>query len=123
MRSQKGFSLIESLVALVILSIVGLAFLGAITTAHRSTILANEKTTAASLAKSQMENIQDQPYYDSTADYVFLSVPSEYTGYSYRTPMVTNVSGTLHLQKVTITIERSGRAIYTLEDYKVDKGG
>jgi prepilin-type N-terminal cleavage/methylation domain-containing protein len=120
MRSQKGFSLIETMIAMVILSIVGLAILGAITTAHKSTILVNEKTTAASLARAQMEYIQKQAY-DSSADYPILIIPSEYSGYSYDPSMAENVD--TGLQKITVTVERGAKTLYTLEDYKVDKSG
>jgi prepilin-type N-terminal cleavage/methylation domain-containing protein len=120
MRSQKGFSLIEAMIAMVILSIVGLAILGAVTTAHKTTILVNEKTTAASLARAQMEYIQSQNYAVS-GNYTALTIPSEYSGYSYGTPMAANVS--TGLQKITITVERGDQPVYTLEDYKVNKGG
>ena len=60
--NMRGFTLIETLVAMVILSIMGLAILSGVATSHKSTIIANEQTVAQSLARSQMEYVQHQVY-------------------------------------------------------------
>lgn len=121
MQPQKGFTLIETLIALAILSALGLAVLGAVTTAHKATILTNEKTTASSLARDQMEYIQQQTYEDPP-DYAILTIPAEYSGYSYvtSTPMAVDVD--TGLQKITVSVQMDAKTLYTLEDYKVNKG-
>jgi prepilin-type N-terminal cleavage/methylation domain-containing protein len=60
--NSRGFGLIEVLIALAILGVVAVAFLTALTTASTALILADERTTAESLARSQLESVKDQPY-------------------------------------------------------------
>jgi len=116
LRNEKGFTLIETLVALVILSVLGLAILGAVSTAHKSTIIADEQTMAQSLARAQMEDIQKGPYLN-TLDYPLVDL-SPYPGY------IASITGTQlenGLQKITVTVRRDAKMLSTLEDYKVDK--
>ena len=63
-KNQKGLTLIEVLIALVILGIVTVALLTALTTSSRALILADEKTTAESLARSQLEYVKNAEYID-----------------------------------------------------------
>ena len=80
LRRQKGFSLIEVLVALAILGLIGVAFLTALNTAVKAVSIANVRTTSESYAKSTMEQLKSFSYIKaddgSVADYVFLS-PSD----------------------------------------------
>ncbi|MBE9482951.1 MAG: type II secretion system protein, partial [Chloroflexi bacterium] len=73
MRNEKGFSLVEVLVALALLGIIGAAFLGGIATASKAILIADKRTTAESLARSQMEYVKEQPYI--TADNYDPGVP------------------------------------------------
>lgn len=61
-KSQKGQSLIEVLIALAILAIVAVAFFTALTTSSRAIIIADEHTTAESLARSELEYVKSQPF-------------------------------------------------------------
>lgn len=56
LKSEKGFSLVELLIAVVLLTIGLLAVAGMQTTAINSNAWANRLTTAASLAQEVMEN-------------------------------------------------------------------
>ena len=62
MQGQKGQSLIEVLVALAILGVVAVAFLTALTTGSTAIIIADERTTAESLARSELEYIKNSDY-------------------------------------------------------------
>ena len=62
MRDQKGQSLIEVLIALAILGIVAVTFLIALTTSSTAIIIADERTTAESLARSELEYVKSQPF-------------------------------------------------------------
>ena len=127
MRSEKGFSLIETLVAVAIVAIVAVSFLSGLATSARATIVVDEQTTASSLARSQMEDIKSQTY-DGTNNppvYSLISgVPSSYTvniDADRLDPEGDGLGDDDGIQKVVVTVERGGRTILTLEDYKVDR--
>ena len=127
MRSEKGFSLIETVVALAIVAIVAVSFLSGLATSARATIVADEQTTASSLARSQMEDIKDQTYDGTNNPPVYSlisSVPSSYTvdiDADRLDPEGDGFDDDDGIQKVVVTVERGGRTILTLEDYKVDR--
>lgn len=81
-RSQRGFGLVEVLVALGLLGIIGIAFLGSLAYASNAIILSDGHTTAESLARSELEYIKSQAYIDySLADhdiYDSLDAPADY---------------------------------------------
>jgi prepilin-type N-terminal cleavage/methylation domain-containing protein len=62
MKHQSGFTLIEALIALVLVSIVAVVFLMALATATKATAQANIHTMAESLAYGRMEAIKAAPY-------------------------------------------------------------
>ena len=61
-KNEKGISLIEVLIALAILGLVAAAFLSGLATASMSLFIADERTTAESLARSQMEYVKNLGY-------------------------------------------------------------
>ena len=116
MRSEKGFSLIEVMVALAILSIIAVAFLGAMATSSKTLFTTDKHNTANNLAESQMEHIKSQMY---ALSYSPAPIPDEYTSYSAIIdvePFQDN-----NIQKVTITIIHNGTTVTTLQDYKVNR--
>ena len=54
-RSRKGISLLETVVALGILGLVGVAFMGALTTTFTATEISEKKVTAENLIRTQLE--------------------------------------------------------------------
>lgn len=62
MRNEKGFTLIEVIIAMALLGIIAIVFLGALATASKAIIIADERATAESLARSQMEYVKSQDY-------------------------------------------------------------
>ena len=123
-RSSRGFSLIEVVIALGLLGIIGLALLFGLATASRALVTADERATAESLARSQMEYIKSQPY----ADNYTASIPPDYIGAGYDAIITAQP---LHdpddgIQRIVITVAHHGKDIltsgdYTLEGYKVDR--
>jgi len=59
---QEGQGLIEVLIAVAILGIVAVAFLSALATASSALIVADERTIAESLARSELEYIKNSAY-------------------------------------------------------------
>ena len=113
MKSETGSSLIETVVALAILGIIGVAFLSALATTSNTRSIADEHASARILAESQMENIKKQTYAFS---YDPVPIPADYPGYTAVVDIDNLRNG--NIQKVTITIRHHDRDIETLESYK-----
>ena len=62
MKSERGASLIETLVALALLGIIGVVFLSALATTSNARFISDERASAIILAESQMENVKKQYY-------------------------------------------------------------
>lgn len=121
--NKAGLALIETLVALAILGIIAAAFLGGLATASKATFIADEGTTAQSLAQSQMEYAKTLDYVYSATEYPPAPIPG---GEDYADYSATIDAEPLHdpdqgLQKITVTIEHQGKQVITLESYKVDQ--
>jgi prepilin-type N-terminal cleavage/methylation domain-containing protein len=74
LRKQRGFTLIEVIIALGLLGVIAIAFLGALATASNGIIVSDERATAESLARSEMEYVKSQDY--SSAEWSY-ELPSE----------------------------------------------
>jgi len=127
LRSQKGFSLIENIIAIAVLGVIGAVLLCGMAMAARSNIIANEKTTAESLAKSQMDYVQNLPYdrFHNPPVYGLISnIPSGYTisvSAVRLDPAGTGLGNDQQLQQVTVTVLHGSKTISTLTDYKVNR--
>ncbi len=62
MKNEKGFALIEVIIAIALLGIISAAFLGALATASKAIFVSDERATAESLARSQMEYVKNETY-------------------------------------------------------------
>jgi type II secretory pathway pseudopilin PulG len=111
---QKGQILIEVLVALAILGIVAVAFLTALTTTSVALIIADQKTTANSLTRSELEYIQNSEYRDD-GNYDLIDVP---TGYSLEVYVEPVEEG---MQKVTVKVYQQDKLVLTTSDYKTER--
>ena len=116
MKRERGASLIETLVALALLGIIGVAFLGALTTTSNARSIADERASARILAESQMENLKKQDY---ALSYDPIPIPDEYAGYSALIGVDAMRNG--NIQKITITIRHHDREVTALEGYKVNR--
>ena len=125
MRGEKGFSLIEVLVAVALVGLISVALIVALATASKVLIIADERTTAESLARSQMEYIKIQPYddFNEPPEYAQLSLPTydiEVTA-ERLDPEGDGSGDDDGLQKITVTVEHHDKEIVTLEGYRVDR--
>ena len=122
-RSEKGFSLVEVLIAVAILGIIGTAFAMGLLATSKNVLLSDNTTTGESLARTLMEDVKDAAYAN---EYVVglgeaIELPQEFDdmGYSAIINAETLVAG---LQKITITIYHNGEEedniVYVLEGYK-----
>ena len=127
MKREAGLSLVEVMLALALVGIFATTVPSALSGTSRATIIADRHITAESLARSQMDYIQNQPY-DSVNDppvyAVILDIPASY---SIVTPMAARLDprgdGTDSddgLQKITVVIKQNDKIIYTLIDTKLN---
>ena len=128
MPSEKGFSFIETLIALAIFSVICVGMLSGLATSAKSNIIMDEQTTAESLARTQLEYVQDQPYDSANNPPLYSVLSSLPVGYSVVTPMATRLDPIANgignddgLQRITISIQRNGKTVFELEGYKVQR--
>ncbi|MFC1970739.1 prepilin-type N-terminal cleavage/methylation domain-containing protein [Chloroflexota bacterium] len=69
MKSDKGFALLETIVALGLLGVVAAVFLSTVGTTTTVTMIADEQVTAESLARSEIEYIKDCDYVYYATEY------------------------------------------------------
>jgi len=146
-KNEKGFSLIEVVIALLLMGIIGVALLSGLATASKAIFIADERATAESLARSQMEYVKNQAY-DTAADYdagvpgsgevtyAEITAPAGYTiwsvnragdtvediiGVPWDTENNLPVDSDVGLQRIKLVIKHDVKEVITLEDYKVDR--
>ena len=113
----------ETAIALAILGAVSVSFLNGLTTASKSVLITDEHSTAESLAASQLEWVKNASYSYNATSYSTAPIPGgkDYLQYSatvFAEPVHSPDDG---IQKITVTIQRSGKDIFNLEGYKVDR--
>ncbi|MBA7518068.1 hypothetical protein ES705_10134 [subsurface metagenome] len=135
-RGQRGFSLIEILVGLAILTAIGVAFLNGLFTTSKAIMVSQESTITESLARSQMEYIKTQDYIlvadyhpsdpDPAYSYRLVDVLPNLAGAGYSveidTPVVipTEADAEFELQIITVVVKRGGEKAFTLSAYRVE---
>ena len=117
-NSEKGVSLIEVLLALVILSTIGVSFLGGLTGTSKGLIITDERDIAKTLAQSQMEYAMKQEY---ALSYSPAPIPDVHSNYS--AVIATNLfpDRDHNIQKITVTIHHQSKEVTTLEGYKINR--
>ena len=140
-RNERGFSLIEVVIALLLLGIISVALLGGLATASIALVIADERATAESLARSQMEYVKNQDYITAPdggeVTYAKITeIPDGYTimsvnragdtvddiiGVPWDSQNNLPVDTDAGLQRIELAIKHNGKEIITLEDYKVDR--
>ena len=113
---QKGTTLIEVLIAIAILGMISVPFLTALSTSSGALIIADERTTAESLVRSQMEYVRSQEY-DANGTYAEIADADIPVGYDVSLSNVTELMP--GLQEITVTVWRDGEAVLTTSTYKV----
>lgn len=133
---QKGVTLLETLAALALLAIIGVAFLSAIATSSITMANAEEKVEIDNLARAQMEYTKSDNY----TDYIYgpPAIPPDYTtldelapanpyaipipaGYSINVTAVALHEPDTGIQKITVTVSREGKDLLVMEGYKVNR--
>lgn len=124
MADEGAFSLVEELVSLAVVSLGLVLLVATIGTGTKGVTTTVERVTAEGLARSQLEQVKDEPYAPS---YATLPAPPDYTigltiAYwdSGASSFVSSDTGS-GLQKITVTVSRASSQILQVEDYKVNR--
>jgi len=144
---SRGVTLIEALVAMALVGIIAAAFLGALAVASQSAALADIRTNAESLARSELEYVKSQSYSDPDWDYELphdvctcdshpawwdytpSSLPSGYDGYTVKVQaqQVPNGGNDYFptIQQITVTVlhHSSNTPVFELTGFKTDVKG
>ena len=122
-RGESGVTLLETLVALAVLSVVSVAFLSGLATTSRAAVVADRMVAAESLAQGQMESARRATYAYEATSYTPVQIPGDesYVGFSAEVVAEPLNSPDDGVQKITVTIRRSGVDVYVLQGYKVDR--
>jgi prepilin-type N-terminal cleavage/methylation domain-containing protein len=79
MKGEKGFSLMEVALAIALLGVVAIAYLGALATGSKAIMIADERATAESLARTQIEYVRSQEYSSADWNYTVTSTQRDST--------------------------------------------
>ena len=115
MKGEKGFSLVETLVALALLGVISASFLSGVAQTSTARVTADERVSAKVLAETIMENVKKQTFYST---YNF-TIPEEYEGYTATINATSERND--NIQKIIITIHHRSSDVLTLENYKVNR--
>lgn len=119
-NDQSGMTLIETIVAIAILSAISVVFLGGLVVSSKGTLEADEQSTAESVARCQMEWVQGSTYVDNATQYapINLDTFNDYVGFSANISAEPLHSPDDGIQKITITVLRNGDRVMSIEGYK-----
>lgn len=112
--TQRGFTLIETIIALAIVGTAVIAVVAAIGQGAKASARGRESVVLLQLARAQIETIQQYPYQTNPANYPLISpVPDGYsvsftstdpgTTYTYPSPAPTVITGPVQQISVTTT--------------------
>jgi len=110
MRTRKGFSLVEVIVALVLLTILMLGAQALAARMIRTTTTANIQVTAAQIAEDRIDFVRLDPQYDSlVARYAVTENPvTGYPGYqritAFTQTLAVTTNGTTDFQTMTVRV-------------------
>jgi len=126
---------LETIVALAILGVLAVTFLGGLATTSTAVMISQERVVAEGLAKSQLEYIKAQDYIptadydpsDSAKRYGLIDISADLITQGYAidiNPPETIISPggeTFELQSITVVIRRNSEEMLTISDYKTGR--
>jgi len=130
---DSGFLLIEILVGLALVGVIAVALLNGLTTTFKGVSVSEERVTADSLARSQIEYIKIQDYIpvadynpdDPANRYELIDVPADLVAAGYSVEinppeLVLSGNGGFELQSITVAIRRNDQLKLSVEIYRVN---
>jgi type II secretory pathway pseudopilin PulG len=116
---EEGIGLVEVLVALSIMGSAVVMFLSSLSTGSKAVGSIYERTTAANVARSQLEYTKSQDYTVAPASYDNIaSLPPGFTVSAEASAIADKDN---NIQRITVTVYRDGEPVFVKEDYKVNR--
>jgi len=127
LQGQRGFTLIEVLVAVGILGLIGTGVLAAFNTNARAARTLDEQVVGANLATAYLEVIRESPYattYPNAGDNI--TIPFQYsvvidTEFSSDGDTWSDNYTDETLQKITVIVSREGKGVLSLCTYRTER--
>jgi len=114
-KSEKGNSLIEVLVALALLGTVSVLFLGGAASSTDARVNVDTRSTAKILAESIIDSVKKMDY-DTSYN---ITIPNGFATFSANLTVDSMANG--NIQELTVTVSRFGNQILQLQDYKMNR--
>ena len=117
--NEKGISTIEVLLAIVILGVVAVTFLGSISTGTQATVITRDQAIAESLIRSEAEYVKGCAYQYGASEYPVdptLTLPADWTVSTSVVPVHVSDDG---LQEVTVSALYDNESVLSIVIYKV----
>jgi Tfp pilus assembly protein PilV len=118
LHSERGVALMEVLIAVAILSMTLVVFLGGLSTGLLATAESDRLSTAHELARSQLEYTKSSPFSTAPYSYPTVTAPSTY-GVTSTASAISG--GDANVQLITVQVSKDGAPVFSLEDYKVNR--
>jgi type II secretory pathway pseudopilin PulG len=119
--SERGVGLVETLIAVAILSLTLTVLLAAVSTGSLAVSRADERAVAENLARSQLEYTKSQTYIPLPgAVYAIVTPPAGYT-VAVAAAAIPTPSTDAAIEKITVTVSRNGQSLLSVEDFKVNR--
>jgi prepilin-type N-terminal cleavage/methylation domain-containing protein len=123
MKHQKGFTLIEVMIAMAIIGIIVAGTMGSLIGSTKAAVKSDQMDTARALALSQLEYVKKLPF--SAAGYTADSaIMAQHPGYTAAIVSNPAQDRDANIQRITVSITyqdiyKGGTATTTLQDFKV----
>jgi Tfp pilus assembly protein PilV len=118
LHSERGFALMEALIAVAILGMTLVVFIAGLSTGLLTTGAADRLSTAHQLARSQIEYTKNDVYSAAPFRYPTVTPPN---GYAVTSAASTISGGDANVELITVQISKDGNVVYALEGYKVNR--
>ena len=118
LRSERGFALVETLVAVAVLASALVVFLAGLSTGSLSTAESDRLSTAHEIARSQMELTKAAAYNAAPYTYPTATAPATY---GVSAAASTMSGGDANIERITVTVTKDGVAVFSLEGFKANR--
>jgi len=115
---RRGFTLVESLVAIAILGVSAATFISDLSSGSLAVRTLEEQVSSQQLLQTQMEVIKAAAYDSTGNSYTRIAVPA---GYTLSVVVNSQIYSNNHIQRITLSAYHNGNLSGTLDNYKVDR--